>query len=88
MLRSEVQDNWISPRIVRRLDLKTYAHSLEKNADLDGTPLMSAGKFVSLACSPDRSSKPAQHRFYVVPRGPCDVFDVLLGADILFSEKI
>jgi hypothetical protein len=86
-LRSELQESWISHRIVSRLELKPDADGSEKMAEFDGTPLRSAGKFVNLYRPSGPRGKPCQHRFYVIRDASSDKFDLLLGADILFAEE-
>jgi len=86
-LRSEVQENWISRRIVSRLELEPYAEGTEKSAVFDGTPLRSAGKVVGLHCSSGGSGKLGHHKFHVIRNSSYDKFDLLLGADILFWEE-
>ncbi len=85
-LRSDVRENWISYRIVSSLKLESHADASGPVAYFDGTPLRSAGNVVSLHCSSGRSGKLRRHTFYVVRDRSCDV-DLLLGADILFSEE-
>jgi hypothetical protein len=86
-LRSQVQENWISSRIVSRLELKPYDEGTEKSAVFDGTPLRSAGEVVGLHCSSGGSGKRRHHKFHVIRSSSYDKFDLLLGADILFWEE-
>jgi hypothetical protein len=86
-LRSEVQESWISRRIVSRLELEPYADGSKKNAVFDGAPLRSAGKVVRLYCSSGGSGKLRQHKFHIIRNSSYDKFDLLLGADILFWEE-
>jgi len=87
MICPDVEANWISQRIVRRLCLTVRSrgsHEGLRGATFDKTPLKPTGEFLDFACSESASNNACRHRFYVTshPR-----FDVLFGSEMLQSPR-
>ena len=76
--------NWISSDVVDRMSLKVQEVSLEKYAAFNGNDLEST-EMVVITWSGDGNSRSRESDFCVAHNPP---FDVLLGSELLFSQKI
>jgi hypothetical protein len=81
----KIEGNWMSSRIVRRLDLEYQRDEILQDVPtFDGQCFKQTRKFVLLTCRIPSRNPPCLHRFYIVEHLP---YDVLLGSDKLGSTS-
>jgi len=83
--RLDMKDNWISLRVVNRLNLTSRQYAPVKEAVFDGKPLTSTGQFVEFTCCEKQSRKGIRCRFYIAKHPD---FDILFGTDLLRRATI
>jgi len=79
---ADITDNWISLRVVNRLNLKSHRHGSVKEAVFERQSLTSTGKYVELACSEKQSRESVHCRFYIAKHPD---FDILFGSEFATS---
>ena len=79
---ADITDNWISLRVVTRLNLKSHRHGSVKEAVFERQSLTSTGKYVELACSEKQSQESFRYRFYIAKHPD---FDMLFGSEFASS---
>ena len=82
--RPDIRDNWISLRVVNRLQIESQSYQPVRKAVFDGEVITSTGRFVEVACSGERECDGLRYRFYIAKHPN---FDVLLGSRFVPSTS-
>lgn len=79
IFNASIPGNWISNRIVKRLELKQRHDKPIAGVTFEGKHFKSNGDFVEIVCfGSERGARNCRHRMFIVNDAP---FDMLLGAD-------